>query len=156
MCVSCLNCLQPLVRLPVADPGFPRGCCANQKGGDAHLLFWSIFPKKAWKWQKWDPRGEELVPWRPPESTNGYLLDPQQLDFVMTWKSDELRRTHLNKLFSVCGISETLWQKCVGLALSPSPPSPPPPWRWPPCGEFWILSVLCFWAIMPGCCCDVC
>ena len=49
---------------PVADPGFPRGGCANYKGGGANLLFLPIFPKNCMKLKKFGLRGAR--PWHPP------------------------------------------------------------------------------------------
>ena len=54
----------------VADPGFPRGGCANHKGGGANLLFLPIFPKNCMKLKKFGlGGGASLAP--PFGSANG-------------------------------------------------------------------------------------
>ena len=62
--------------IPVADPGFPRGGCANCKGGGAILLFLPIFPQKLHEIKEiWTERGGRVpgAPLDPPMKTrNGF------------------------------------------------------------------------------------
>ena len=48
----------------VADPGFPRGGCANPQGGGANLLFGHNCPENCMKMKEFGPRGgrASLVP----------------------------------------------------------------------------------------------
>ena len=53
---SYLKCIQFEI-LPVADPGFPRGGGANSPRGAANIRFCQKFPKTAWNWKNFGPRG---------------------------------------------------------------------------------------------------
>ena len=53
--------------IPVADPAFPRGGCANPKGGGGRQpIIWPIFPENCMKMKKIWPRGGGARPLRPP------------------------------------------------------------------------------------------
>ena len=97
----------------MADPGFPRGGCANCKGGGANLLFLTIFPKNCMKLKKFGPRGGRASLAPPPWIRQWEIFEKNITNVRFVWCSVMLSRSMFISRSRLCteipGIRGLAW-----------------------------------------------